>query len=593
MSDHSFLAHVLVFLVAAVVAAALFRRIRSSMVLGFLAAGIAIGPHGLAFVADTDVTRNLAELGIVFLMFLIGLELSVDRLLVMRRMAFGLGTAQVAVTGLLIGLAAWALGTGPEAAIVIGLGLSFSSTAVVLQVLSERSELATRWGRACVAVLLLQDLAVVPMLTLVPALAREETSIPMAVGLAVLKAAVAFAVIYLGGRLVLRPAMRLVAGTRTPELFAATTLLVLLGSAWLTGLAGLSVALGGFIAGVLLAETEYRHQVASDMAPFAGILLGLFFMVVGMAVDLRLIFERAGTIILLVTGLLVIKTGVLVALARLFGLPSASSARVGLSLSQGGEFGFLLFILAAGQTVMTQDTAALLVATVAVTMTATPLLIVLAARIAARLEAAEMDGVRPHEDEHDGPADHVVIVGFGRTGQSIAKMLTPAGVPYVALEFEPTRVAEARAQGLPVFYGDARRPEVLNALGAARARAAVVIMDNADAAERTVDYLRRHFPQLGIFVRARDNRHRRRLEEAGATGIIHETFEMSLQLGGAVLRSLGTPNRTIQDIMLALRDENYASLSDVIFPVEGRPAPATLPIAPDPPPAPAQDAAKG
>ena len=585
MPEHSFLAHVLVFLVAAVVAAAVFRRLRFSLTLGFLAAGVVIGPYGLGVVVETGTTHDLAELGIVFLMFLIGLELSVERLIVMRRMVFGLGIAQVVVTGALIGFVARITGLNPGAAIVIGVGLAFSSTAVVLQVLSERGELATRWGRACVAVLLLQDLAVVPMLTLVPALAGETPSIATAIGLAAAKAAVAFGIIYVGGRLVLRPVMRIVAGTKTAELFSATTLLVLLGSAWITGQAGLSFALGGFLAGTLLAGTEYRHQVAADMAPFAGILLGLFFMVVGMAVDLHLVVARAGTIVLLVVGLLALKTVVLALLCRLFAIPLASSLRIGLVLAQGGEFAFLLFTLAAGQKIIPAETASLLVATISVTMAATPFLAAAGARVARRIEAAAMGEARATADGHDGPTDHVVIAGFGRVGQSVAKMLTAASVPYVALEFEPTRVAEARAKGLPVFYGDARRPDVLNALGADHAKAAVIIMDNAEAAERTVDYLRRRYPKLGIFARARDDRHRRRLEQVGASGIIHETFEMSLQLGGAVLRSLGTPNRTIQEIILALRSEDYTQLSNVIFPVDGAPATPTIAVAPPEDPA--------
>jgi CPA2 family monovalent cation:H+ antiporter-2 len=581
MPEHSFIAYVLIFLVAAVITAALFRKLQFSLSLGFLAAGVVIGPYGLGLVVDTATMHAVAELGIVFLMFLIGLELSIERLIVMRRMVFGLGIAQVLVTGALIGGTVWFAGLGGGAAIVIGVGLAFSSTAVVLQVLSERGELATRWARACVAVLLLQDLAVVPMLTLIPALAGESVSIAAAIGMAALKAAVAFGVIYFGGRLVLRPVMRAVAATRSAELFSATTLLVLLGSAWITGEAGLSSALGGFLAGTLLAGSEYRHQVAADMAPFEGILLGLFFMVVGMAVDLHLVAAHVATIVAAVIGLLAVKAAILAGLCRLFAIPPASSLRIGLVLAQGGEFGFLLFTLAASESIIPAETASLLVATISVAMAATPFLAAAGAAVARRLEAASAESAAPSAgtDGEDGPRNHVVIAGFGRVGQSVAKMLSAASVPYVALEFEPTRVAEARAQGLPVFYGDARRPDVLNSLGAARARAAVVIMDNADAAERTVDYLHRRYPKLDIFARARDDRHRRRLEQVGASGIIHETFEMSLQLGGAVLRGLGTPNRAIQEIILEMRRESYAPLSNVIFPIESAPAPPTIAIA--------------
>jgi CPA2 family monovalent cation:H+ antiporter-2 len=382
-----------------------------------------------------------------------------------------------------------------------------------------------------------------------------------------LKAAVAVATMVAVGRLVLRPMFRTIAVGRHPELFAAVTLLVLLGMSWITSRLGMSAAIGAFLAGLLMAETEYRHQVAADIAPFRGLLLGLFFMTVGMAVDLSLAVANAGLVAALALALIVGKAVITAALCRIGGQAWGPSAHVGLLLAQGGEFGFIMFTLAVVAGILAPATGDILIATVALTMAATPLLAFLGSRLDRRLGVRAAHRVAEiAEDAHD-LTDHVIVAGFGRVGQSVGKTLAAAGIPYAAIEFEPTRVAEARARGLPVFYGDATRAEMMEALGAARARAAVVIMDNAEAAERTVHLLHQRYPALHIFVRARDNRHRRRLEAAGATGIVHETFEMSLQLGGNVLRRLGTAEDRVAEIIQEHRAEDYARLSDVILPV--------------------------
>lgn len=319
---------------------------------------------------------------------------------------------------------------------------------------------------------------------------------------------------------------------------------------------------------MLLGETEYRMQVAAEIAPFRGLLLGLFFMTVGLDLDLPLIFDKAGLVAGLVISLILGKTGLLAIVARISGQPWGASVRLGLLLSQGGEFAFILFGLAARDGLMPVPVADLMVGVVVISMALTPVLAWLGERFETHMEDRGSPEATVSEAEASDIQDHVIIAGFGRVGQSVAKMLTTANIPYVAVEFEPTRVNEARSQGLPVYYGDASRPEVQKALGAERARAAVVILDNAEMASRTVHLLHQRFPKIDIFVRARDNRHRRSLEEAGATGIVHETFEMSLQLGGAVLRRLGTPADDIYDIIQDFRAEDYAPLSDVIFPAE-------------------------
>lgn len=438
MYNASFLEEVLVFLLAAVVVAPLFQRFKSSPVLGFLVAGAVIGPHGLGLVAETETTRHLAELGVVFLLFTIGLELSIDRLKVMRRQVFGLGTAQVVLTSLVIAGTALAAGLDARAAMVVGGGLALSSTAVVLQLLSERGELASRFGRASVAVLLLQDLAVVPMLTLVPALSGPGMSVAEAAGNALFKAAAVLGLILLIGWVVVRPLFRIVAASSSPELFAALTLLVLLGCAWLTGLAGLSIGLGGFLAGGVL----------------------------------------------------------------------------------------------------DQDTGTMLFAVVAVTMALSPVLAAAGARLSRRLAARSAAEGQDIAGQVGGLRDHVVVAGYGRVGQAVARMLAEQGVPYVAFDLDPGRVGRARAEGLPVFYGDAARASVLRGAGVDYARAAVLTMDDPAASERAATALRNAFPDIRIFARARDEAHRRSLELAGATGIVSETFGLSQELGGAVLDGL-------------------------------------------------------
>jgi len=567
MPDLDFLVDGLIFLAAAVVVGPIFQRLRFSVVLGYLVAGAVIGPGGFALVEDSSTTHGLAELSVVFLLFTVGLELSIDRLKLIRWYVFGLGTMQVMVSGIVIGIIASLAGASVEAAIVIGGALALSSTAVVIQLLSERGEMASRVGRISVAVLLLQDLAVVPLLVLTPSLADHEVSLVVTVPWTMLKAAIAVAAMVAIGRLVLRPLFRAIAVGRHPELFAAVTLLVLLGMSWSTSRLGLSAAVGGFLAGLLLAETEFRHHVAADIAPFRGLLLGLFFMTVGMGLDIHLAIENVVLVVGLAFALIMGKTVITAGLCRTGGQAWGPSVHVGLMLAQGGEFGFIMFALAMAAGILVPETGNILIATIALTMAVTPLLAALGHRVDRRLGVHAKRRVEDvAEDAHD-LKDHVIVAGFGRVGQSVGKTLAAAYIPYVAVEFETTRVAEARARGLPVFYGDATRADMLEALGAARARAAVVILDNAEAAERTVRQLHQRYSSLHILVRARDNNNRRRLDMARASAIVHETYEMSLQLGSNILRRFGTTEDQVAEILNEYRADDYALLSDVILPV--------------------------
>jgi len=498
MSHSEILYDVLIFLVAAVVVVPAFRRLRTSPVLGYLAAGIVIGPHGLAVIRDSESAHTLAEFGVVFLLFMIGLELSVERLRSLGRYVFGLGALQVTVTGFLIGGVAWALGASGEAAIIIGGGLALSSTAFVLQLLIERGERAASFGMISFAVLLFQDLAIVPLLMLVTLLGEGEGSFITAMGFAVVKAAVVLILVVGVGRLILRPVYRIIAETRSSELFVVTTLLVVLGTGWLVSLVGISMVLGAFLAGLLLSETEYRHQVEADIRPFRGILLGLFFITVGMSIDITLIQSELAQIALIVVGLMAGKSIVTAALCRGFGLPLGVSVRVGLLLSQGGEFGFILFLTAGAMGLLTPETTQILLASVTLTMVATPVMAYLGSRFAsfmARREEVSVAGVGElTEDLHD----HVLIAGFGRVGQAVAKILSAGGIPYVALDLDAARVAACRAKGIPVFFGDSSQIEILSSAGASRARGAVVTIDQPATADRIVASLHQFSPELPI-----------------------------------------------------------------------------------------------
>ncbi len=560
---------VLIFLVAAVVVVPAFRRLRLSPILGYLAAGILIGPYGLAIIRDSESAQTLAEFGVVFLLFMIGLEISLERMRVLGRYVFGLGTLQVAITGLLIGGIAWAAGATVAAAIIIGSGLALSSTAFVLQLLTERGEQTTHFGRIAFAILLLQDLAVVPILMLVPLLRQDEGSVLVALGMATLKATVALVLVIGVGRIVVRPIYRIIAGTGSSELFVAMTLLVVLGTGWVLSLSGLTMALGALLAGLLLTETEYRHQVDADIRPFRGILLGLFFMTVGMSIDLGLVWTHLGQIVLLVISLLIGKSFLIAALCRGFGLTTSTAARVGLLLSQGGEFGFIIFGAALALGILTFETAQILLAVVTLSMASTPFMAYAGSRLSAFLEKHAKQDLAHPPSEAEHLKNHVVIAGFGRVGQTVAKALSASGISYVAVDLDHERVSKCRARGMPVFYGNATQVQVLRNVGVEHARAAVITLDQMASANQVVAALHKHVPDLSTFVRARTMEHSRRLEVAGATAVVPETVEASLQLGGIVLESLGSSTDEIMGVLGKLRDNDYAELMGIVHGKDG------------------------
>ncbi len=559
----TYLVDALIMLAAAVAIVSAFARVRISPVLGYIVAGALIGPNGFSVIPDPDQVALLGELGVMFLLFTIGLELSVQRLWAMRRYVFGLGSLQVLVTGSVIAVLAAAAGAATDAAIVIGAGLALSSTAIVIRMLVDRGEHTGHVGRGSISILLFQDLAVVPLLVMVPLLGDDSGTLWSDLGWAMVRAVAAVAMIIVIGRLILRPAFHVIARGTNADVVLAAALLVILGTALATYYAGLSLALGAFLAGLLVAETEYRHQIEADVTPFRAILLALFFMSIGMSVDLGVVAAEILPIVAIVLGLLLTKAVIITGLARLFSLPLDMALRIGLLLAQGGEFGLLLFDLAAGQGVLGERTAQLLLAVVTLTMAVTPMLAV-AGLAAARRVGRTDEGMAGLAHETADLSDHVVIAGFGRVGQTIGRMLSAQKVHWVALDLDAHRVREGRAAGLPVFYGDASRPKVLEAAGASRARAAAITLNDPAAALRAVVSLHHAHPSLEILVRARDDSATEALEAQGASVVVPETLEASLQLGGQVLRRAGAAEHDVARVIGDFRGEGYAEAMEII-----------------------------
>ena len=553
------LAQTAILLAAAVAAVSLFRFARLSSILGYLVAGLVIGPWGLNLIGDVGRILQVSEFGIVLLLFIIGLELQPTRLWVMRRIVFGYGPAQVALCSLLLGAGAWALGVPPIASAVIGFGLSLSSTPLVLQVLAERGQLKTQYGRGAFGILLFQDLAVLPALALLPMLAPSSATHAASGSwwITLLKLLAVIVAVIGGGRLLLRPALRVVARAQVSEVFTAAALLTVIATALLANLAGLSMALGAFLAGVLLADSEFRHELEADLEPFKGLLLGLFFIAVGMSANLGLLESEPLTLLALTAAFLAVKIIAVTALARLAGLRGDSARRLGFALPAGGEFAFVLFTLAARDGVFGRATSDLLILAVTLSMILGPLLLIAHEAIQNRWLAPPQ---QPYDaiEEHDNP---VIIAGFGRVGQIVARILRVKGIPFTALDNSQTHVDFVRRFGNRVYYGDASRLELLRAAGADRARILVLAIDDADASKRTAALAREYFPRLKIYARARNRQHAFALMDVGVTEIVRDTYASSLEIAAWVLEGLGEAPATAREAVRKFRQHDEATLA--------------------------------
>ncbi len=560
---------ILVLLALSVVAVAALRRAHLPPILGYLLIGLLAGPNALHLIRDTEAIHFLGEIGVVFLLFTIGLEFSLPQFLRMRGMVLGLGGTQVVLATAAGGWIAHMAGVSWEGAVVVGGVVALSSTAIVVKQLTEQLELQSRHGRIALSILLFQDLAVAPFLVLIPILAGmpgEGVLVPVLVALA--KAAAAFAAMFALGHWGLRPLFHEVGRARSAELFTLTALMVALAAAWITYQLGLSLALGAFLAGLMLGETEFRHQVEADIRPFRDILLGLFFITIGTRLDLFQLPEHWVWVSWLVA-LLVIGKGLLVtAIVRLAGHEPGVALRSGLVLAQGGEFGFALLALAISHGLFSPGTNQALLAAVVVSMALTPFLVRYNGAVAKRLLAGSYLAGRARREEELAEAahpleGHVIIGGFGRVGQNLARFLREEGLEYVALDLDPVRIREARNAGERVYFGDLTHGEILAAAGLARARAVVVTFDDVHAAFRALERIRRQDPDLPILVRTRDDTYMEQLAAAGATEVLPESLEASLMLATDLLLALGVPTGEVMRLLENARASGYSRLAGV------------------------------
>jgi len=569
----------LLYLFAAVASVAACRQLKLPPMLGYLAAGVLIGPHALGLAADSASVLYLAEFGVVFLMFVIGLEFNLPKLRSMRTLVFGLGLSQVSLTILAAvggnALMAWGfIATGRswglpwESAIALGAALAMSSTAIVVKLMAERLELESEHGRRVMGVLLFQDLAVVPLLVLIPALGRnaelDADGMTRVLGFAALKAAALLTLLLVGGQWVMRRWLIVVARAKSEELFVLNLLLITLGLAWLTEHAGLSLALGAFVAGMLIAETEFKHQVETDIRPFHDVLLGLFFITIGMKLDWRAVVDQWALVAALSVLPVLFKLGLVTLLARAFGATAGVALRTGLYLAQAGEFGFVLLTLAADNGLLQPRLAQPVLASMVLSMLATPFIVMTSDRIVMRLAASDwlMQSVALTTIAKRAihAEAHVIICGYGRSGQNLARMLDQERIPYMALDLDPDRVRQAAAAGQSVVFGDAARLQSLMAAGLARATAVVVSYQDTPSALRILSLAREHAPAVPVIVRTLDDADLEALQAAGATEVVPEAIEGSLMMASHVLALVGVPVRRVIRIVQDQRDARYGLL---------------------------------
>jgi K+:H+ antiporter len=553
---------ILLLLAAAVVATVVCRLARLPPILGYLVVGIAVGPHAMALVPDNAAVRDLAEFGIVFLMFSIGLEFSLPQLKAMGVAVFGLGLAQVGITTAVAMAVVHLFGYGWLPGLTLGGALAMSSTAIVSKLLAERGELNSEHGRDVMGVLLFQDLSVVAFLIAVPTLAAGGSDLWLSLGKAAGKAAVALGLILLFGQVPMRAWFHLVARLRSPELFMLNVLLVTLGLASLTEVAGLSFALGAFLAGMLIAETEFRYEVEQDIKPFRDVLLGLFFVTVGMYLDLRVVGAKLGWVLLLLIGPVLAKLVLTVILARIFGAPTGTALRTGFYLAQAGEFAIVMLALAADLSILDTTFVQLLLAAMVLSMLSAPLLIQVAEPLVRRLTAndwlARAALVTQIAARTMTRKEHVIICGFGRSGQNLARLLEKEGVPFIALDTDPDRVRESAAEGSSVVYGDAGRRESLIAAGLPKARAVAITFADTGVALKILHHVHHLRPEVPVIVRTLDDTEIDRLIKAGAAEVVPEVLEGSLMLASHSLLLSGVPLNRVLGRIREIREERYS-----------------------------------
>lgn len=555
---------VLILLATAVLAVVIFRSLRLPPMLGYLLAGVIIGPHALGWIAESDETRHLAEFGVVFLMFSIGLEFSLPKLVAMKRIVFGFGTAQVIISMLLVMVVAWVFGLDWRVGFVLGGALAMSSTAIVIKMLAERVELNSAHGRQVIGILLFQDLMVIPLLIIVPALATEIDSDTNDLAIAILKVVVVLVIILFFGQKLMRPWLHLVARQRSSELFVLNVLLITLGLAWLTGLAGLSLALGAFLAGMLISETEYRYQVEDDIKPFRDVLLGLFFVTIGMLLDIQVVIENFLWVFVMLSALILLKAVVITGLSRLFNADSSVAVRTGMSLAQAGEFGFVLLAQAGAIGVIENSVLQPVLAAMALSMFIAPFMIEYSEPMIQRFYSSEWMHramqITAIAAQTMATQNHVIICGYGRSGQSMSRILEQESIPFIALDLDPRRIREATNAGESVVYGDAARREVLIAAGLMRAKVLVVSYADTISTLKILRHVQELRPELSVVVRTHDDSDIDLLKDAGATEVVAEIMEGSLMLAFHALMFVDVSTGRILRRIREIREQRYRLL---------------------------------
>lgn len=562
--NFNYLAQVLILLTASILNVVISRKLKLSPVLGYLFLGILIGDHGLRLVDDSHMIHTLSEFGVVFLLFVIGLELTFERLMQMRVHVFGFGGLQILLTTIALSyVLQFFFKFNMTVSILVGCALSLSSTAIVLQVLNESKRQSSQVGRVALATLLMQDFAVVPLLAILPILKSPSDTLFVEIGMAGFKSLIAIIVVTVAGRIFLRPFFSIINSAKSEELYVSTTLLIVLGASYVTTVLAQSTAMGAFIAGILIAETEYHHRVENSIMPFKSLLLGLFFLSVGMSLNYEYILSEISDVLIISLALIATKALVITGIALLFKLGIGSALHAGFLLAQGSEFAFILFNLAAEQKIFSDKVSQLLLVVVSFTMAITPLIALIGRYIEDKMDANQ-DSAKPQEFKGVSDlSEHVIISGFGRVGRVVAKMLEVNKINYVAVDSDLQIVKKARAQGYPVYHGDLSNPDVLKAVGADRSSCAILAVTDKISLRKAVKTIYSHYKHLEIITLAEDFKHGYGLKKLGASIALPVTIETGLQLGGNLLKNLGIPEHDIFELKEQFRQNNYSFTEEI------------------------------
>ena len=570
MHDVTYLQDILTLLFASVAIVIIFKQLGLSPALGYLVLGAAIGPNGFSILQVNETTSSIAEFGVVFLLFTIGLELTFEKLISMKKYVLGFGSLQVILTSIVIGFACHSFGLRTELSVLIGVVLSLSSTAIVMQVIEENAEQSTRVGRLSFSILLLQDLAVIPILVFLPLLSNPEINVAKAMGGAIVDAAIAMAIIFVVGRFLLRPIFRVVVASKSDMLFLSVTLIVVLGSSFVTYKLGLSFAFGAFVAGLMVAETEYKYRVESEISSLESLLMGLFFITIGMSFDFDTLINNLPLIVLIATGLIVCKALIIILLCRLFKFPLAPAVHSGLLLSQGSEFAFIVFIMAVQNKIMSTELSQLLMTVVTLSMAVTPLLATIGRKIKGQLYIKDVLRDNKLKREIGDISKHIVVIGFGRVGRIVGHLMRKRNISYVILDSNHRVVRVEKANGYNIYYGDAMNVDILKYIGISKAEAVVVAMEDEFACIKITRFIHENFPQIMVITKTETINNAERFRKVGASLVVSKNLETGLQLGKAALSAVGVKSGEIDVALEAFRDINSEFVKNMIFQDSGQ-----------------------